>query len=358
MTRYIGQRVLAAVPVLFGILFVAFALARLLPGDPCRAALGEKANPQTCNAFNVRYGLNKPIPVQFAIYLKDIARGDLGTSFRYGSPVSSLLMQRLPVTIELALSALFFAIIVGIPLGMISAVKRNSPADMGTMVLANIGVSMPVFVLGLILAYFFAIVLKGSPLALPPSSRNTAGLVLTPLTEVWHIPAGSGLFFGAVGFLSNLYLFNSLVTGNWPAFWDTAKHLLLPAIALGTIPMALIARMTRSSLLDVLGLDYVRTARAKGLRESAVIMRHGFRNAMIPVVTIIGLSLGGLLSGAVLTETIFNFAGVGRIMYDAIQARDYAVVQGFTVAIAIIYVFLNLLVDVLYGFLDPRIRYA
>jgi peptide/nickel transport system permease protein len=358
MTRYIGNRLLAAIPVLFGILFVAFAMARMLPGDPCRAALGEKANPQTCNAFNERYGLNKPIPVQFGIYVRDVSQGDLGTSFRYGQPVTALLMQRLPVTIELALSALFFAVIVGIPLGVFSAVKRNSFIDVGTMILANLGVSLPVFVLGLILAYVFAITLKGTPFALPPSSRNTAGVVFTPLTQVWNISPGSGVLYGIVGFLSNLNLFNSLVTGNMPGFWDTLKHLILPAIALGTIPMALIARMTRSSLLEVLGLDYIRTARAKGLRENVIVMRHGFRNALIPVVTIVGLSLGGLLSGAVLTETIFNFAGVGRIMYDAIQARDYAVVQGFTLAIAVIYVFLNLVIDVLYAFLDPRIRYA
>ena len=217
--------------------------------------------------------------------------------------------ERLPVTIELSSLRFVFATIVGIPLGVISAVRRNSPVDVGTMLLANIGVSMPVFWLGLMLAYFFAIVLKGTPFWLPPSSRNTAGLVLTPLTEVWHIPDGSGLYTIVQSLLSNVNLFNSLVTGNCPALWDTIQHLILPAVALGTIPMALIARMTRSSLLDVLGLDYIRTARAKGLRESAVVMRHGFRNAMIPVVTIIGLSLGGLLGGAVLTETIFNFAG-------------------------------------------------
>jgi peptide/nickel transport system permease protein len=356
MSRYIGQRLLAAIPVLLGILFVTFALARLLPGDPCKAALGEKANPQTCNAFNARYGLDKPIPVQFGIYLRDIARGDLGTSFRFGRPVSTLLTERLPVTLELTMTALIFATIAGIFLGLVSAVRRNSAVDVGTMFIANIGISMPVFWLGLMLAYVFAILLKGTPFWLPPSSRNTAGLVLTPLTQVWHVQAGSP-FYGIVTLLSNLNIFNSLVTGNFYALGDTLQHLILPAIALGTIPMALIARMTRSSLLDVLGLDYVRTARAKGLAEQAIIMRHAFRNALIPVVTIVGLSLGALLGGAVLTETIFNFAGVGRIMFDAIQARDYAVVQGFTLVIAIIYVVLNLVVDITYAFLDPRIRY-
>ncbi len=357
MTRYISQRLLAAIPVLLGILFVTFALARLLPGDPCKAALGEKANPTTCNAFNHRYGLDRPIPVQFGIYLRDVAQGDLGTSFRFGRPVTTLLIERLPVTLELSLCALLFATIVGVFLGIISAVRRNSAVDVGTMLVANIGVSMPVFWLGLMLAYIFALLLKGTPFWLPPSSRNTAGLVLTPLTQVWHVQTGTFLY-SIVTFLSNLNIFNSLVTGNWKALGDTLQHLILPSVALGTIPMALIARMTRSSLLDVLGLDYIRTARAKGLRERLVVMRHGFRNAMIPVVTIVGLSLGGLLGGAVLTETIFNFAGVGRIMFDAIQARDYSVVQGFTLVIAVLYVVLNLGVDILYGFLDPRIRYS
>jgi peptide/nickel transport system permease protein len=359
MTRYIGQRLLSAIPVLLGILLVTFVIARvLLPGDPCVAALGEHANPQTCAAFRVRYGLDKSILTQFGIYLRDVAHGDLGTSFRYDRPVTAIMLERLPVTVELSLCALLFAVIVGVTLGVISAVRRNSMADVGTMLLANIGVSMPVFWLGLMLAYFFALVLKGTPISLPPSSQNTAGIVFTPLTQVWSVPASSGLLYGVVSFVSNMHIFNTLVTGNWSGLWDTIKHLILPASALGTIPMALIARMTRSSLLDVLGLDYVRTARAKGLRERAVVLRHAFRNALIPVVTIVGLSLGALLSGAVLTETVFDFAGVGSIMFDAIQARDYAIVQGFTLVIAIIYVLLNLAVDILYGFLDPRIRYS
>jgi peptide/nickel transport system permease protein len=357
MIRYIVQRLLAAIPVLVGILFVTFALARLLPSDPCRAALGERATDTLCDAFIARNGLDKPIPVQFAIYARDILRGDLGNSFRYGRPVSDLLVERLPVTIELALAALVIATIFGVLLGTISAVRRNSAVDVGTMLFANAGVSMPVFWLGLMLAYVFALLLKGTPFWLPPSGRNSPGLILPSLIEAWHLNVQSGTSpYTILTFISNMHLVSSLLTGNWKAFGDTAQHLILPALALATIPMALIARMTRSSLLEVLGLDYIRTARAKGLKEQAVVLRHAMRNAMIPVVTIIGLSLGALLGGAVLTETIFNLSGVGRTLFDAIGARDYTIVQAFTLVIAIIFVVVNLFVDILYAFLDPRIR--
>lgn len=356
MIRYIGQRLLAAIPVLVGILFVTFALARLLPSDPCRAALGERATDALCNAFIQRHGLDKPIPTQFLLYMGEVLRGDLGVSFRYGRPVTELLIERLPVTIELSLAALTLATVVGILAGLISAVRRNSVVDVGTMLFANVGVSMPVFWLGLMLAYVFALLLKDTPFWLPPSGRNTPGMTFPSLIEAWGLPWKNGLLYSILSFLSNLHLFNTLVTGNLPGFWDTLKHLILPAAALGTIPLAIIARMTRSSLLEVLSLDYIRTARAKGLREQRVVLQHGMRNALIPVVTIIGLSLGGLLGGAVLTETIFNFSGVGRTLFDAIQARDYTIVQAFTLIIAAGYVVINLIVDILYAFLDPRIR--
>jgi peptide/nickel transport system permease protein len=260
------------------------------------------------------------------------------------------------MTVELALAALTFAVLVGIPLGVISAVKRNSAADVGTMLVANVGVSMPVFWLGLMLAYIFGLLLKDTPFWLPPSGRNTAGVLLPSLIESWNLTITDGPAYTVLMFLSNLHLFNSFITGNWTVFADTVKHLILPAIALGTIPLALIARMTRSSLLEVLSQDYIRTARAKGLKEQVVVMRHGFRNALIPVITIIGLSLGALLGGAVLTETIFALSGVGRILFDAIQARDYAIVQGFTLIIAAMYVIINLIIDITYAFLDPRVR--
>lgn len=357
MTRFILRRLALTVPVLLGILFLVFALARLVPGDPCRAALGERASDAACNAFAARNGLDQPIPIQFGIYLGQVVTGDLGRSLKISRPVGELLIDRLPTTIELTLLAMFIAIVIGIPLGLLSAVRRNSAADVGTMIFANLGVSMPVFVLGLLLAYLFAIVFKDTALSLPPSGRLSSGVRVETLVEVWGLEDLKGPIRGLLDFLSGIYIPTALVTGQWAAAVDAFRHLLLPAVALATIPMAIIARITRSSLLDVLGHDYVRTARAKGLRERAVVLRHGARNALLPVVTIIGLQLGALLSGAVLTETVFNLSGVGRTLYEAITGRDYVVIQGFTLAIAVIYVVVNLVVDVSYGLLDPRIRY-
>lgn len=355
MTKYIAQRIVAALPVLLGILFVTFTLARLLPGDPCVAILGEKANEVTCAAFNVRYGLDKPITTQFGIYLRDVLTGDLGMSFRYGQPVTKMISERLAVTVELAFSAMLFAVIIGMLLGIVSAKRHSSFIDVMTMVGANFGVSIPVFVLGLFLAYVFAIILKDTPFALPPSGRLSAGMAVTSLADRFGLTEGDPRYRLAQ-FVTNLYFLNAIIHLDGKLFLDSLKHMILPAMALGTIPMALIARMTRSSLLEVLGQDYTRTARAKGLAERVVLMRHALRNALLPVVTIIGLSLGFLLSGAVLTETIFGFSGMGRALFDGITARDYAVIQGFTLVTAIMFLVINLLVDILYGFLDPRIR--
>ena len=224
------------------------------------------------------------------------------------------------------------------------------------MIGANIGVSTPVFVLGLLLEYTFAVLLKDTFLWLPPSGRLSSGVELPFLAETWQLENLTGFSARLLEFLSRLYIFNSLVTANWKALGDVIRHMLLPAIAVGTIPLAIVARMTRSSLLDVLGLDYIRTAHAKGLEKRAVVLRHGLRNALLPVITIIGLSLGGLLSGAVLTETVFNLPGVGRTLFEAITARDYTVVQAFTLVIAVVFLSVNLIVDVMYAFLDPRIR--
>lgn len=357
MLQYVGRRLLLAVPVLLGILIATFMLARLIPGDPCKAILGEKATEASCEAFRENKGLDEPIPVQLGIYIGDVIQGDFGSSIRFARPVSQILIERLPMTIELSMAALILALLVGIPLGMLAAMKHNSAVDVGTMVFANIGVSMPVFWLGLLLAYFFALVLQGTPFALPPSGRLSAGLISVPFYEAWNWNLTDGTLPHSIAeFISNHFIFNSFITRDWHLFWDAIKHLILPAAALSTIPMAVIARMTRSSLLDVLGRDYVRTARAKGAPERRVVTRHALRNAMLPVVTIVGLQMGALLSGAVLTETVFGLAGAGTMLFEAISARDFPVIQGFTVIIAAGYVVINLVVDLSYAYLDPRIR--
>jgi peptide/nickel transport system permease protein len=358
MTQFIARRFVLAVPVLIGILFATFALARMLPSDPCRAVLGERATDEICDAFMERNGLNEPIPVQFVIYLKQILiERDLGESFRFGRPVIDIIVERLPVTVELAISAMIFATTFGILFGVISAYWHNSSVDVSTMIGANIGISIPVFVLGLLLQYVFALLLRDTILALPPSGRLSPGISNPPFYEVYgmNIEEGTAIFI-IFSFIANLNIFNALITANWEAFGDAIKHMILPAIAVGTIPLAIIARITRSTLLEVLSLDYIRTARAKGLAEVGVVFRHGLSNALLPVVTIVGLQLGYLLSGAVLTETIFNLAGLGRALFEAITARDYVIVQGFTLIIAVGFVFVNLIVDISYAFLDPRIR--
>ncbi len=357
MIQYIIRRLILAVPVLLGILVVTFALARLIPGDPCKAILGEKATQEVCDRFISERGLDQPIPVQFLRYMEDVMGGDFGDSIRFSRPVTKILIERLPTTIELGLIATVLAIIVGIPAGLISAVRRNSAIDVVTMVGANIGVSMPVYWLGLMLAYLFALVLKDTPFWLPPSGRLTAGLTSMPFYQVYNLGIVEGtLRYNFFEFFSNMVILNSLITRNWEVMWDAIRHLILPSVALSTIPLAIIARMTRSSMLEVLRQDYVRTARAKGLIERLVILKHAFRNALLPVVTIIGLQLGTLFAGAVLTETIFGLAGVGRMLFEAITARDFPIIQGFTVVIAIGYVLINLLVDLSYVFIDPRIR--
>jgi peptide/nickel transport system permease protein len=358
MIQFIIRRLLLSIPVLLGVIIVVFTLVRVIPGDPCTALLGEKANAQRCAEFNARIGLNEPIPVQLGIYLRDVVTLDLGTSTKFGKPVTELLLERLPTTVELTIYALIFAIVVGMTLGIISASRRNSKADVGSMIVANLGVSVPVFVLGLVLAYVFAIMLKGTPVALPgvAAGRLSPGFRFDSIPEAWGMEGLEGPLRVILDFLSNMYTVNGLLTLQFDLFFDALRHLILPAIALGTIPMAIIARMTRSSLLEVMGLDYVRTARAKGLRGRIVLFRHGLRNAMLPVVTVIGLSIGGLLSGAVLTETIFGLTGVGLTIKEAITSRDYAIVQGFSLFVALVYVVVNLLTDISYGLLDPRVR--
>ncbi len=379
MIQFILRRLIVTIPVLFGIVLIVFATSRLIAGDPCRAVLGERATDAICEPFIKRYGLDKAIvpglfrenrelqfrpadiPAtlvdnQFAAYVGGLARGDLGDSIKFSRPVATLLIERLPATIELTIFALALAMLVGIPLGLISGYRRNSAVDVGTMAFANLGVSIPVFVLGLSLAFVFALVLKDTPLSLPPSGRLSSGIAVIPLATTFGLESLDGPLRALLDFFSGFFVLTSLITGQWEALGDAIRHLILPAVALGTIPLAIIARITRSSLLEVLGLDYVRTARAKGLRERTVVLRHATRNALLPVVTVIGLQLGALLSGAILTETVFNLAGVGRSVYDAITGRDYVVIQGFTIVIAFIYVGVNLIVDISYTYLDPRVR--
>lgn len=353
MLQYVTRRLLYAIPVLFGILIVTFALARLIPGDPCKSILGEKATEEACERFAENKGLDQPIPVQLGKYMGDVIQGDFGSSIRFSRPVTQILIERLPMTIELSSTALVIALTLGVPLGIAAAMRHNTSVDVGTMMFANVGVSMPVFWLGLLLIWLFAAQLGW----FPPSGRLSAGLISVPFYEVWGWNLAEGTFpFKVTEFISNHFIFNSLITGDWELFWDGLKHLVLPAVALSTIPMSIIARMTRSSLLDVLGRDYVRTARAKGAPHRRVVVRHALRNALLPVVTIVGLQMGALLSGAVLTETVFGLAGAGTMLFEAITARDFPIIQGFTVVIAAGYVVINLLVDLSYAYLDPRIR--
>lgn len=379
MTRFIVRRLLVSIPVLLGVVAVVFVLARVIPGDPCVAALDQHANRASCAVFNARFGLDKAIipglfrveqdlqlrldevPAtvldnQFVGYIGQLARGDLGDSIQNRRPVTQLLLERVPTTVELTIYALLFAIVVGMTLGIISAYKRNSLGDVTTMIIANLGVSIPVFVLGLLLAYTFGVTFKDTPISLPPSGRLSAGFQFQSIAEAWGVADLSGPLRSILDFLSNMYTVNGLLTGQFNLFIDAVRHMILPAVALGTIPMAIIARMTRSSLLEVLGRDYVRTARAKGVRPRLVLFRHGLRNALLPVVTVIGLSVGALLSGAVLTETIFGLNGIGKAVFDALLARDYIVIQGMALMVALVYVLVNLIVDISYGFLDPRVR--
>jgi peptide/nickel transport system permease protein len=357
MLQYTIRRLLLAIPVLIGILVVTFVLARMIPGDPCKAMLGERATAQVCERFYAANGLDRPITTQFAIYMGNILQGDFGNSIRFSRPVTTIIVERLPLTIELGVTALIIAILIGIPAGIISAVKRNSILDVITMVGANIGVSMPVYWLGLMLAYVFALMLRGTPLQLPPSGRLSAGVFAMPFYSVWGWEVAAGTFIaGLLDFISNMYILNAILSQNWDLLRDTIRHLILPALALSTIPLSIIARMTRSSMLEVMKQDYIRTARAKGLKTNVVILKHALRNAMLPIITIIGLQVGTLFAGAVLTETIFGLAGVGRILFEAITARDFPIIQAFTIVIAIGYVLVNLVVDLSYVFIDPRIR--
>jgi len=334
MFRYIIRRLISMIPTLVGVSIVVFMFIHLIPGDPATAMLREGASAEVADRIRENLGLNKPLYEQYYIYMSKILRGDLGRSLVTNNPVTEDLSNRLPATAELSLFAMIVATLVGVPAGIISAVRRNSIVDTASMAFSLVGVSMPIFWLGLMAMYLFAVVLHW----LPAGTRIGVDVQLERIT--------------------NFYLLDAIISGNVPALIDLMRHMIMPALVLGTVPMAILARMTRSSMLEALNQDYVRTAHAKGLPARAVVIGHALKNALLPVVTIIGLQVGTLLSGAILTETIFGWPGIGRWVFDSIQLRDYPVVQGVTLVIALVFVFVNLIVDVSYAFIDPRIRYS
>ncbi|MFC0322528.1 ABC transporter permease subunit [Gallibacterium melopsittaci] len=334
MFRFIFKRVTMVIPTFIGITLLTFALIHLIPGDPIEIRMGERGlSPEVHQQMMHQLGLDKSLPEQYINYLKGIAHGDFGTSFKNNVPVLDEFLSLFPATIELAVFAILFAIIIGIPIGILAAIKRGSIFDHSVMAISLTGYSMPIFWWGLLLMLLVSVQWNLTPV----SGRIDA--------EYW------------VDSVTGFMLIDSWLSGEPGAFKSAVMHLILPSIVLGTIPLAVISRMTRSSMLEVLGEDYIRTARAKGLSSMRVIIIHALRNALIPVVTVIGLIVGQLLSGAILTETIFSWPGIGKWVIEAIRARDYPVVQSAVLIIATIIIVVNLLVDLLYGVVNPRIRH-
>ena len=335
MGKFILRRLLLLIPILLGLTLLVFLFIRALPGDPAGAILGERATPEALERVRQALGLNKPLIDQYLAYLTGIIRFDLGHSFITNRDVTDDFLQRFPATIELTLAAMAFAIGVGIPLGMYTAKRHGTWSDSAGSVASLIGISIPIFFLGLMLKFLFAI-----PWPILPDSGRIDLIV-------YDIPR-----------VTNFMLIDTLLAGQPDAFVDAVRHLILPAIALGTIPLAIIMRITRASVIDVMNEDYVRTANAKGLSGRVVDNRHVLRNALLPVITVIGLQLGLLLGGAILTETIFGWGGVGKWIYDAVINNDYQVIQSGVLLLALIFILVNLAVDVSYAYLNPRIRYS
>lgn len=331
MGNAITKRILLVIPVLIGVSILAFSILHFIPGDPARVILGERATAEAVIELQEKLGLNEPLYVQYFSFVKNIAKGDLGTSIITNEKVKIELVTAFATTIELTVVAMIIAVVVGIAAGTIAAIKQYSIFDNVSMVGALFGVSMPIFWLGLLMIWLFSYKLG----IFPASGR---------LAVSFDIPR-----------ITNLILIDTLLAGNFAAFKDGLMHLIMPSVALSTIPMAIIARMTRSSMLEVMRQDYIRTARAKGLSEKVVIFKHAIKNAFLPIITVIGLQIGLLLGGAVMTETVFSLPGLGRKMYLSIMARDYPMVQGGILVIAFFFVFVNLIVDITYMFIDPRI---
>ncbi|EJL79794.1 ABC-type dipeptide/oligopeptide/nickel transport system, permease component [Variovorax sp. CF313] len=334
MFRFLLTRVSLLVPTFIGMTLLAFFLIRLVPGDPIETMAGERGiDPVRHAQLRTAYGFDKPVIVQYGIYIGRVLHGDLGKSLITQDTVMSEFLALFPATVELAACAILFALLLGLPAGILAAVRRNSIFDHGVMATSLTGYSMPIFWWGLLLILFFSVQLGWTPV----SGRIAVQYYIEPET----------------GFL----LIDSLRAGDIGAFWSASHHLILPAIVLGTVPLAVIARMTRSAMLEVLGEDYIRTARAKGLSRFRVVGLHALRNALIPVVTVIGLQVGVLFTGAILTETIFSWPGVGKWLIEAIGRRDYPVLQGGMLLLGGIVMLVNLLVDVAYGVINPRIRH-
>jgi peptide/nickel transport system permease protein len=332
--RYVVRRLLLLVPILLGVSLLIFFWIRALPGSPAEALLGERATPQLVHQLRQRYGLDKPVWRQYLAYLKTTVEGDFGVSVATHRKVADEIKQRFPATIELAIAAMLFATVVGVPLGFFAAKKYGGFFDHATLVGSLLGISIPIFFLAILLKYFFSVKWQ----LLPSVGREDVTLNTPHPT--------------------NFYVLDAIIARDWNALWDAIQHLILPAIALGSIPLAVITRITRASVLDVQNEDYVRTARAKGLPPLEVDRRHVLRNALLPITTIIGLQTGLLLSGAVLTETVFAWPGMGSWLRDAIFNRDYPVLQGGILFLAVVFVIVNLIVDLSYGIINPRIRYS
>jgi len=331
MLAYIIRRIMIMIPTLLGVTIIVFLMLHATPGDPAELLMGERATEESLQQLRDHLGLNEPLYVQYGMFMGRLLKGDLGETIWTRQKVWTEVKQRFPATIELSLVALFISCFAGMILGIISATKQYSVFDYVSMVGALAGVSMPIFWLGLVFMLIFSLNLGWLPL----SGRLSIGIDLDIVT--------------------NFYILDAVITRNWPAFKDAIWHIIMPAVTLSTIPTAIVARMTRSAMLDVLRQDYIKTAKAKGLSQLAVIFKHALRNAMIPVITTIGLQFGVLLGGAILTETIFAWPGVGKWMYDAVMQRDYMVIQGGTLFIAGLFVIINLCVDVLYAVVNPRI---
>ncbi|MFC6285237.1 ABC transporter permease [Nocardioides sp. GCM10027113] len=332
MLRFVLRRLALMVPVLVGLSILLFAWVRALPGDPARALLGQRATPEGIARVNELYGFDDPLLTQYFTYVKALLQGDFGRSIRTGQPVTESFIEKFPGTVELGLTALLIAVLVGVPLGYYAARHQGRFLDTAIVSGSLLGVVTPVFFLAILLKLVFANWLGWFPTALRQDAR----------IDATHI--------------TNFYVLDGLLTREWDAAWDALVHLVLPAMALATIPLAIVVRITRAAVADVLNEDYVRTARSKGLSTQTISRRHVVRNALLPVVTTIGLQAGLLLSGAVLTETVFAWNGIGSFLFEAIGQRDYPVLQGYILFIALIYALINLAVDVAYGVIDPRVR--